>query len=230
MRFLALIPARGGSKRLPRKNIKLLGVRHMITWTIDVAKNVNEIDHLLVSTDDKDIAKVASDSGAFVPWLRPVQLATDIASSVDVAIHALDWYESKFGSIDGLILLQPTSPFRSRATIEEGIRLFKKYQGRPVLAVTDEENYSPQNFIQVGEYIYLTKNKNYTYSHKNQDLTYYKPTGSLYIVSPSYLRLENSFTAGEVVPVNVASNIEALDIDTQHDWELAQSYISANER
>jgi CMP-N,N'-diacetyllegionaminic acid synthase len=202
----------------------------MITWTIDVVKDVNEIEYVLVSTDDKDIAKVALESGAFVPWLRPVQLATDIASSVDVAIHALDWYESKFGSIDGLILLQPTSPFRTRATVEEGIHLFKKYEGRPVLAVTHAENHSLQNFIQVGEYIYLTKNKSYTHSHKNQDSTFYKPTGSLYIVSPSYLRREKSFTVGEVVPVNVASSIEALDIDTQQDWELAQSYISANER
>jgi CMP-N,N'-diacetyllegionaminic acid synthase len=96
MKILVLIPARGGSKRLPGKNIRLLGDRPLIVWTIDLAKNIPKICDILVSTDDIAIAEVASKAGALVPWLRPAELATDTATSVDVCLHALDWYEKEY--------------------------------------------------------------------------------------------------------------------------------------
>lgn len=91
MRILALIAARGGSKRLPGKNIRVLGGKPLIVWSIDAARGIPEICDILVSTDDPAIAAVCSEAGAYVPWLRPEGLATDTASSVDVALHALDW-------------------------------------------------------------------------------------------------------------------------------------------
>ena len=108
MRILALIAARGGSKRLPGKNMRLLGGKPLIIWSIDVAKNIPDICDILVSTDDPAIAAVCTEAGAYVPWLRPAELSTDTASPVDVALHALDWYRAKKGSVDGLLLLQPT--------------------------------------------------------------------------------------------------------------------------
>lgn len=100
MNILALIPARGGSKRLPGKNIKLLGGLPLIAWTIRAAWKSTCCTDVLVSTDDESIAGVAREYGASVPWLRPSCLSTDTASSVDVAIHAVDAYESINGEVD----------------------------------------------------------------------------------------------------------------------------------
>ena len=95
MRILALITARGGSKRLPGKNIRSLGGKPLIVWSINIAKDIAEVVDILVSTDDTEIAEIAKNAGALVPWLRPSELATDTASSVDVFLHALKWYEEK---------------------------------------------------------------------------------------------------------------------------------------
>ncbi|HIF59709.1 MAG TPA: acylneuraminate cytidylyltransferase family protein, partial [Rhodospirillales bacterium] len=124
MRILALITARGGSKRIPGKNIRPLGGKPLIVWSINVAKDIAGIVDILVSTDDKNILEIAKSAGALVPWSRPPELATDTASSVDVCLHALAWYEKEIGRIDGLMLLQPTSPFRSRKSVLRGIELF----------------------------------------------------------------------------------------------------------
>lgn len=106
MRILALITARGGSKRLPGKNIRVLGGKPLIVWSIDVAKDIAEICDILVLTLTA-IAAVCTEAGALVPWLRPADLATDTASSVVVVLHALDWYEAEKGAVDGILLLQP---------------------------------------------------------------------------------------------------------------------------
>ena len=126
MKILALITARGGSKRILRKNIRPLGGKPLIVWSINIAKDIAEIVDILVSTDDPKISEVAKNAGAMVPWLRPPELATDTASPVDVCLHALEWYEKENGKIDGLMLLQPTSPFRSRDTILRGNELVRE--------------------------------------------------------------------------------------------------------
>ena len=95
MRILALIPARGGSKRLPGKNMRQLGGKPLLTWSIDVVKDAPEICDILVSTDDDKIAEIARNANALVPWLRPADLARDKSSSEAVALHALDWYEKE---------------------------------------------------------------------------------------------------------------------------------------
>jgi CMP-N,N'-diacetyllegionaminic acid synthase len=141
MRILVLIPARGGSKRLPDKNIRLLGGSPLIVWSINVAKNIPEICDTLVSTDSHEIAEIARNAGATVPWLRPSEMATDSASTTDVCLHALEWYENKHGKVDGLLLLQPTSPFRSRDTILRGIELFRLHKHCSVIGVCAAESH-----------------------------------------------------------------------------------------
>ena len=135
MRILVVITARGGSKRLPGKNIRILGEKPLIIWSIDVAKDIPEICDILVSTDDTAIASICTEAGALVPWLRPAELATDTANSIDVVLHALDWYETEKGAVDGILLLQPTSPFRTKKTVLRGIELFSKNEQQPVLGV-----------------------------------------------------------------------------------------------
>ncbi len=124
LKLLTVIPARGGSKRLPGKNTRLLGGKPLIQWSIDTAKALPEALGIIVSTDDASIAEIAVRGGASVPWLRPPELSGDEAKSVDVALHALDWYEKHAGEVDGLLLLQPTSPFRRMDSVRRGLDLF----------------------------------------------------------------------------------------------------------
>lgn len=225
MRILALITARGGSKRLPGKNIRNLGDKPLIVWTIDVAKDIPEICDILVSTDDTEIATVCSAAGAYVPWLRPPELAIDTASSVDVALHALNWYEAKKGVVDGLLLLQPTSPFRSKKTVHKGIELFMKYDKQPVLGVSPALTHPMWALKMEGEYL-IPFIQEHAIGIRSQDLPpAYVVNGSFYLITPTELRSGRTFFGAMTVPLLIESSQEVLDIDTAWDWLLAESVL-----
>lgn len=222
MRVLALITARGGSKRLPDKNIRLLGGKPLIVWSIDVAKNISGICDILVSTDDSVIAKVCKDAGAYVPWLRPAELATDIANSVDVALHALDWYEAEKGAIDGILLLQPTSPFRTRETIERGIELFGKHNHQPVLGVSPTHAHPMWTLKMEGDYL-VPFMQNHGLETRSQDLpSAYVVNGSFYLIAPRELRACHSFFGLKTVPLIIEFPQEVVDIDSEWDFKIAE--------
>jgi N-acylneuraminate cytidylyltransferase len=225
MRILALITARGGSKRLPGKNIRSLGGKPLIVWSINIAKDIAEVVDILVSTDDTEIAEIAKNAGALVPWLRPSELATDTASSVDVGLHALEWYERENGKVDGLMLLQPTSPFRSRESVLQGIELFRRHKHRPVIGISvakshpmwcfEIENGIMHPFI-IGEGLNM----------RSQDLpSAYIVNGAFYLISPEELRKQRLFYTENVVPLIITAPEESLDIDTEWDWKLAETII-----
>jgi N-acylneuraminate cytidylyltransferase len=223
LKILALIPARGGSKRLPGKNTRLLGDKPLIVWSIEVVKDIPQICDILVSTDDIDISEISKASGALLPWLRPAELATDTASSVDTALHALDWYEEEKGAVDGLLLLQPTSPFRSRDTIYKGIQLFFKYGRKTVLGVSLLPSHPSWAMKTEGEYLVPLINAD-GFGARSQDLIpAYMVNGSFYLISPSTLRAERSFVGEKSVPLFIDSPEEALDIDTLWDFKLAEA-------
>lgn len=229
MRILALIAARGGSKRLPGKNIRPLGGKPLITWSIDVAKGSPEICDILVSTDDPAIAAVGTKAGAYVPWLRPAELATDKASSVDVALHALDWYEAEKGAVDGLLLLQPTSPFRTRATVRKGIELFAKHGRQPVLGVSPTHAHPMWTLKMEGDYLVP-----FMHGHgleiRSQDLpSAYVVNGSFYLISPAELRACLAFVGIKSIPLLIESPQESVDIDTEWDWMLADAALALRE-
>ena len=226
MRILSLITARGGSKRLPGKNIKLLGGKPLIVWSIDIVKNIADICDILVTTDDVSIADVALNAGALVPWLRPADLSNDTASSVDVVLHALNWYERKHGKVDGLLLLQPTSPFRTRETVLRGITIFREYQGQPVIGVSPAESHpmwcfsvsdqEMQPFI-AGGGLHL----------RSQDLpTAYVVNGAFYLIAPDMLRATHSFYGKGMMPLIIGTAKESIDIDTEWDWKMAEAALS----
>jgi CMP-N,N'-diacetyllegionaminic acid synthase len=228
MKILVLIPARGGSKRLPDKNIRLLGGSPLIVWSINAAKNVPEICDILVSTDSEEIADISRNAGATVPWLRPSELATDSASSTDVCLHALEWYENNNGKVDGLLLLQPTSPFRSRDSILRGIEIFRLNKHCSVIGVSLAESHpmwcfkieggNMRPFIK-GDGLYM----------RSQDLSpAYVINGSLYLISPEELQEYRSFFKNDMVPLVIDALEECVDIDTQSDWRLAEEVLEKN--
>jgi CMP-N,N'-diacetyllegionaminic acid synthase len=226
MRILALITARGGSKRLLGKNIRLLGGKPLIVWSIAVAKNIPEICDILVSTDDPAIATICREAGAYVPWLRPAELATDTASTVDVALHALDWYVAENGVVDGILLLQPTSPFRTKATVQRGIELFDNYAHQPVLGVSPTHAHPMWTLKMAGDYL-VPYMKEHGLGTRSQDLPpAYVVNGSFYLITPADIRACHSFLGSKTIPLLIESPEEALDIDTEWDFKLAELYIN----
>lgn len=218
--FLAVIPARGGSKRLPRKNVLELAGKPLIAWTIEAAKNSKYIDHFIVSTDDQEISNVSKKYGAEV-LTRPGELATDTASSVDVVLHAI---EVQNQSYDYVILLQPTSPLRTAQHIDEAIELLFEKNANAVISVC-ETDHSPlwanilpddgnmDDFIR-GE----VKGK------RSQDLpTYYRLNGSIYIVSTVFLKKQLTMFINKSCYSYVMEQIFSIDVDNILDYEIANT-------
>lgn len=222
MRILVLITARGGSKRVPGKNIRPLGGKPLIVWSIDVAKDIPEICDTLVSTDDEAIAAVCTGAGAYVPWLRPAELATDTASLVDVALHALDWYEAEKGAVDGLLLLQPTSPYRRPETIKRGIGLFHQNDHRTVIGVSPAESHPMWCFKMQGTAMRPFMNAGGLHL-RSQDLPpAYVVNGAFYLITPIDLRRHQSFYNENMLPLVIDRPEENVDIDTEWDWKVAE--------
>jgi len=221
MRILALIPARAGSKRLLGKNLLEVGGKSLIARAIEVAGQIPEICDILVSTDGDDIADAARSAGALVPWLRPSELSSDDAPSIEVALHALNWYESEKGPIDGLLLLQPTSPFRTKETIQAGIDLFRDGSGKSVISV------SPCHFqatwlFNISNGLLQPLNPNEIAGSQNEESKkIHMVNGAFYLASPEQLRFHKSFLSEHSIPLVIDSKREALDIDTEFDYRMA---------
>ena len=142
-KFLALIPARGGSKGLPGKNVRILGDKPLIAWSIETARKSQYVDDVIISTDDDEIADVARKFNANVPFKRKAELASDKAQMMDVLIDAMDYVRENIGAFDYLVLLQPTSPFRTAQHIDEAIELLFQREAKIVMGVTELEH-SPE--------------------------------------------------------------------------------------
>lgn len=225
MKILALIVARGGSKRLPGKNIRMLGGKPLIVWSIDVAKDIPEICDILVSTDDRSIAAVCQANGALVPWLRPDELATDTASSVDAALHALDWYEGEYGAVDGLLLLQPTSPFRKKESMHKGIELFMKNNLQTIMGVSPLHAHPMWALKKEGDYL-VPFLDSHEFEMRSQDLPpVYAVNGSFYLISSNELKANRSFIGNKTLPLLTESQEESLDIDTEWDFRIAELIV-----
>jgi CMP-N,N'-diacetyllegionaminic acid synthase len=227
MRILALVPARGGSKRVPGKNIRLLGGKPLIVWTIDAAKDTGEICDILVSTDDPDIASICEAANAMVPWLRPTELATDTAGSVETVLHALDWYEAQKGPVDGLLLLQPTSPFRTADSIKRAIAIFKEgLCQQPVVSVSPASCHPAWCFrlLKEGMSPFLGWEE---VNRRSQELEpAYMLNGAIYIISPMTLRKTRSLLTTESMPFVMGDPMEGVDIDTEMDWMIAAESVA----
>lgn len=216
-KILALIPARGDSKGIPRKNIKELGGKPLIHWSIEAANKSNYIDRLIISTDAKDVAKVAAQVGCEVPFIRPAELATDSSTSMDVIFHALDQIKEQY---DYLLLLQPTSPFRRTQQIDSIIRQGIDNKSKMTVSVTETKKhpafmFSIENGI-LKPILPCTPHK------RRQDMSKaYEHNGALYFSEISYLKFVKSYNCENVSAFEMGL-IESLDLDTPMDWLYAE--------
>ncbi len=222
-RILAVIPARGGSKRLPGKNIRPLAGLPLIAWTIRTAVAARVFDEVLVSTDDTEIAEIAIRYGASVPWLRPRDLSTDTATSVDVVLHALSAYESERRSFESLMLLQPTSPFRSVETIRRAVELHEQAGNPQVISVCPAKTHPAWCFLVDSEGRMSGYAGEDMRPVRSQDLPpVYQLNGSIYLTTAHDLRKERSFFSSRTRALLVTQPEESIDIDDAWDWQLAE--------
>jgi CMP-N,N'-diacetyllegionaminic acid synthase len=225
LKILALIPARAGSKRLPGKNLMLLGGKPLIQWSIEAAQGHPEITDILVSTDSADIKIISEKAGATVPWLRPAELASDTATSAEVAIHALQSFNTGT-AYDGLLLLQPTSPFRRPDSIRKGIKLYDKSARSAVVGVSPAATHPYWTFrIDAGRLVPFIAQTGVAL--RSQDLPpAFEINGSFYLIHPDVLLQEKTFLPGRCVGLISEDPGEAIDVDTSEDWKAAEDFLT----
>jgi CMP-N-acetylneuraminic acid synthetase len=180
----------------------------------------------LVSTDQEGIADIARHAGATVPWLRPEYLSSDTASSVDVSLHALDWYESQHGTVDGLLLLQPTTPFRRPEQLMRGLQLHASHARRAVIGVAPAASHPMWCFKLAGDSLQPFI-EGTSHLQRSQDLpAAYVLSGAFYLIQPNQLRSQRTFCPEDVVPLVVDDPLASIDIDSEWDWRVAESMLS----
>lgn len=220
-RVLAIIPARGGSKGLPLKNIKMIAGKPLLAWTIEAAFKSKLIDQLIVSTDDQEIADVARKLGASVPFLRPTEFATDVASGMQPVFHAL----GELPGFDYVVLLQPTSPLRDASDIDGSIQ--KCLTDGAVSCVSVTESLSHPNHCYLlddrGQMtLYVPNPEKFA---RRQDMPrVYCLNGAVYVAKVAWLKENKSFVGSETVSF-VMPKDRSVDIDDLYDFEIAEFLI-----
>ena len=218
---LAIIPARGGSKGVPRKNIRVLAGRPLIAWTIEEAKKSRYIDRLILSSDDPEIIRVAGEWGCEAPFVRPPELARDDTPGIDPVLHAL----GELPSYDYVVLLQPTSPLRTAEDIDGALELCLARNSRACVSVTEPDK-SPywmfnrdsdgrlRPLIDTGEI-----------AGRRQDLPrVYALNGAVYVAESAWLAESRSFLTGDTLGYEMPKE-RAADIDTELDFTIAELFL-----
>lgn len=233
--FLAIIPARGGSKRLPRKNVLDLGGKPLLAWTIEAAEQSEYLDEVIVSSDDDEIIRISEQYGARVVIKRPPELATDTATSIDVCLHAIELYKKQHKKeFHYVVFLQPTSPLRDGCDIDGAIEYCMKKKGDAVLSVCETEHSPLWNNVLPDDLSMENFIPRDVKDKRSQDLpVYYRLNGAIYICKTEKLREERSFLIKQNVYAYIMSRMKSVDIDTELDLKFAElilSRLSAGEK
>lgn len=224
MKILVIIPARGGSKGIPHKNIKPLNGKPLIHYTIDEAREIVSDEDICVSTDDPDIIKCVEDYGLKVPFVRPDELATDTAGTYEVLLHALSFYEKQGRHYDVVLLLQNTSPFRKAEQIKEALKLYtsdvdmvvsvKECPANPYYCVFEEDN---------DGYLHVCKGDGNVFRRQDAPKVF-EYNGAIYIMNVERLKTTHMHKMQKRVKY-VMDDLSSFDLDTMWDWEMAERII-----
>ena len=226
MKILGIIPARGGSKGVPRKNIKLLGKKPLIEYTIHAAKESQLLSDIVVSTDDEEIAIAAEVFGCKPPFVRPTELAQDTSTSIEVVQHALDFFEKQGVFYDAVCLLQPTSPFRENGFIDAAIQQFIAKQSDCLISVLPvPHEYNPHwTFEETPNGLLKVATGDVKIIARRQDLPKaFHRDGSVYITKTAVIKSGSFF--GESVAYRESNPDFYVNIDTMEDWKRAEELI-----
>ena len=221
--MIAIIPARGGSKGVPGKNIKELGGKPLIAHTIAAALGAACIDDVVVTTDSPSIADVAAQAGARVPFLRPDSLATDTSSAVDVYIHAVEFLSRELGKpIEKFMVLLPTAPFRDSEDIDRAYDLFCREKACTLLAVKEAD--VPPSWYVSGTESHIEPcgfGGDNILNNRQLSARYYIPCGAIYILDYQLLKEKRTYFSDRTAAY-VMKPAKAVDIDTMDDFRYAE--------
>lgn len=222
--ILIVIPARGGSKGIPGKNIKSLAGKPLISYTIDAAREIVDDSHICVTTDSDEIITVVEDYGLKVPFKRPAELATDTAGTYEVLLHALSFYEQKGETIDIIVLLQATSPFRKASSIKEALDIYtedidmvvsvKETEANPYYLCYEENK---DGFLEISK----GEGK---YTRRQDCPPVYEYNGAIYVINPNSLK-EKPLTKFVKRRKILMDKEHSIDLDTMLDWYIAELMI-----
>lgn len=225
---LYIIPARGGSKGIPRKNIKDFAGKPLICYSIEAARALSDDEHIIVSTDDEEIADVARSTGLKVEYMRPSHLATDTAGSREVMIDAMDWAEKKGVDYDMIVLLQPTSPLRNADDIRGCIELYSDEIDMVVSVVEAQSNPYYNCFETSPETGYLHISKGDGLYTRRQDVPKaWEYNGAVYVINPKSLRDMPMGKFPRRIPYEMPRS-RSVDLDTPTDWIIAEMIYKQN--
>ncbi|MFW8600413.1 cytidylyltransferase domain-containing protein [Desulfobacterota bacterium M19] len=224
-RILGLIPAKGSSTRLPRKNIMPLGGKPLISWAGEALKNSGICDRIVVSTEDKEVASVARDEGLEVPFLRPAKLAVDPAGVVDVALHCLATLRHLGDTYDTLIITLPTCPFRTAQDIRNAYNLFRERNANFLMGVSSFDH-TPFAAMQLQDGTVKPWFPNY-FGRKSQEMpAAYRPNGALNILAIKEFEEARSYFETPLYAY-IMPWPRGIDIDTPDDLTMAEAVLAS---
>lgn len=225
---LAIIPARGGSKRIPRKNIKPFCGKPMIAWSIEAALASGCIDRVIVSTDDAEIAEIARQHGAETPFVRPAELANDHAGTIPVIRHAVEWFSDNVAQPDAVCCLYATAPFVTAADLQRGLGLLADTGADYAFSVTSYP-FPIQRAIRITAAGRVQMFHPEHFNTRSQDLEEaYHDAGQFYWGRPAAWLAEKPIFTPEAVPV-ILPRHRVQDIDTPEDWLRAEWMFKAQQ-
>jgi CMP-N,N'-diacetyllegionaminic acid synthase len=223
----AVVPARGGSKGLPRKNLRLLNGRPLIAYAIEAGLTASLVDRVIVSTDDEEIAGVARQCGADVPFLRPPHLAADAAPTPPVVRHAVEWLEAGGARVDATVVLQPTAPFRRGTHVDSAIDLLQRTGAGSVVSVCEFEH-SPywMYALESGRLVPLLPDARNRARRQDQPALY-RLNGALYVTRRDVLMGQGLITSEDAQALVMTRN-ESVDIENEADLRWAEWLVTGS--
>ncbi|KAB1155861.1 acylneuraminate cytidylyltransferase family protein [Flavobacterium luteum] len=226
MRILGLIPARGGSKGVPKKNIKLLGKKPLIEYTINDTKNSKLLTEIVVSTDDAEIAIEAEIAGCKPPFIRPADLAQDTSSSLEVVQHALAFYEKQNIFFDAVCLLQPTNPFRAIGFIDKAIEKFINSKADSLVSVLPvPHEYNPHwTFEEENGLLKIATGEEQIITRRQELPNAFHRDGCIYITKADVIK--NGSLYGKSIAYIESDPELYVNIDTMQDWKKAEQILN----
>lgn len=220
MNICTIITARGGSKGIPRKNIKLLNGKPIIAYSIEPSNSSDLIENTYVTTEDNEILKISKEYGAKL-IKRPDYLSQDTSSSVDVVLHALDYLEKNNNLPDFFVLLQPTSPLRSKEDIENAINLFTKNECDALISVCEIDHSAMMRFVFTDKFLEPICDENFLNTRRQDLPSNYYPNGAIYITTPESIRKNKTFYPKRTIPY-IMPKERSVDLDTEFDFKLTE--------
>ena len=222
MSIVGIIPARGGSKGIYKKNLAKISNIPLIGITIMAANKSKYLDRVIVSTDDSEIIKVAKSYGAEVPFERPKNISTDKSKMIDVLKHALLFLVQAKEKVDAIVLLQPTSPLRNEIHIDEAIELFIKSKANSVVSVIQvPHQFNPHSILSINEMGELKQNSEKLFARRQDKPVYYARNGPAILIIDSETILKDDLYGNKSIPYFMSEE-ESLDIDNLADLEEAK--------